>query len=81
MATRQDILDFINSLPKERQEKMKRLQWRIDQELAKCKDPTQRFNRMVEMLYESVGRFHLALTEPSKLLSKKAEVIEFKKHN
>ena len=70
MTTRKDIEDFIESVPEERREHLRRLQWRIDQELAKYKDPVQRFNKMVEMLWEGVDRLQLALTEPSKLMEK-----------
>lgn len=60
-TTRQDIEDFINSLPEERREHMHRFQWRIDQELNKCKDPAQRYNKMVEMFWEGFGKFNQVL--------------------
>lgn len=77
MTTRKDIEDFINSAPVDHQERLRRFQWRIDQELGKYKDPVQRFNKMVEMVWESVDRLQTALTEPSKLMDNrpKAEVV------
>lgn len=55
------IEDFILGLPEEKQERARGLQWRIDQELAKYRDPTARMNRMVEMMWSSFFDLHSAL--------------------
>lgn len=41
----------------ERKKRLLAMQWRIDQELDRCKDPTQRYNKMVELFWEGVGKF------------------------
>ena len=61
MTTRQDIEDFINSLPEERQMRARQFQWKIDMELQRCKDDISRYNKMVEMFWEGVERFQRAL--------------------
>lgn len=61
--TRQDIEDYINSLPKNQQERARQFQWKIDQTLNQCKDETQRYNKMVEIFWEGVVKFEKVLND------------------
>ena len=53
-----DIRQFLDSIedPKRRQ-KLEQMQWRIDAELRKYKDPVARMNRMVELFWEGFKEF------------------------
>jgi len=62
-----EIEDFINSCPPERQERLRQFQWRLDQQLSKYKDPTARFNKMVEIFWEGVEKFQKTLENPSSI--------------
>ena len=68
------IDDFILGLPEEKQERARGLQWRIDQELRKYKNPISRMNRMVELMWESFFELNSALNRVPEERSK-AEVI------
>ncbi len=66
---RELIEGMISSSPPERQERLRQLQWKIDQTLSGYKDPVARMNKMVELFWEGVGKFHDALkgkTPPQK---------------
>lgn len=63
MTTRQNIEDYINSLPPENQQKARQFQWKIDQTLNRCKDDTQRYNKMVELFWEGVVKFEKVLND------------------
>lgn len=54
---REVLEEFFNSLPEERQVKARQLQWKLDNELRKYKDPVARMNRMVEIFWEGVDNF------------------------
>ncbi len=71
------IDDFILGLPDDKQERARGLQWRIDQELRKYKDPVARMNRMVEMLWEGFFELDTALNKGVTFERSKAEVINF----
>lgn len=78
------VEEFIQSQPEDRRERLRAQHWRINQELAKFKDPTARLNRMIEMFYAQLREFQFALTNPShpavqKQATDKAPVLEFKK--
>jgi hypothetical protein len=66
---RQEMIeDFITTLPEEKQTAMRQLQWRIDGELSKYKDPIARMNKMVELFWEGFAELNKALNElPEKL--------------
>ena len=82
MASRQDIEDFINSLPEHRQERMRQFQWSIDQQLARHKDPIDRMNKMVELMWEGFNKLKDAFDNPDKLVHPpKADVVELKNKN
>lgn len=63
---RELIEDVIKSCRPERQEHLRKLQWRIDQTLARYKDPIARMNKMIEMFWEGVGEFQSAFEGKSK---------------
>ncbi len=71
------IEDFILGLPEDKQERARGLQWRIDQELRKYKDPIARMNRMVEMMWESFFELDATLNRGVSSERPKAKVIEF----
>ena len=79
--TKQVMEDYISSMPEDRQERMRRMQWKIDQELNKYKNPTNRYNHMVEMFYDHIEKFYSKdgkiNMEPQ--VHTKAPVLEFKK--
>lgn len=54
----QDLADFIENLPPERRKKMEQLQWKIDGELLKYKNPIARMNKMAELFWEGVNKFN-----------------------
>ena len=60
--TRNAIDTFIASLPEDRQRRARGIQWRLDMELRKYKDPVARMNRMVELFWQQVGEFQRVLT-------------------
>ena len=81
MTTRQDIEDYINSLPEEHRARAWQMQWKIDQQLNRCKDDTQRFNKMVEMFWEGVIKFQRTIQDPFSVVKEEVpdNVIGFKK--
>jgi hypothetical protein len=48
---------YFDSLPEERQLKARQIQWQIEAELRKYKDPIARMNRMVELFWEQTFKF------------------------
>jgi len=52
---------YFSSLPEEQSRRARQLQWQIDGSLRKCKSPEARFNKMVEMFWESTLEFNDAL--------------------
>lgn len=81
--------EFIDSLPEPRRTRMKQLQWNIDKELAKYKDPIARMNRMVELLWEGHAQLELALNDPERFIRERSQkantgkgavVLEFKRN-
>ena len=72
------IDDFISGLPKDKQERARGLQWRIDQELRTYKDPIARMNRMVEMLWEGFFELDAVLNRGVQKERPKANVLTFK---
>ena len=82
---KQLIEDFITSFDhsEEDQKRLRAVQWKIDRELEKHKNPTARYNCMVEMLYEQMAKFQEALgmvgISDVTQLPEKATVLEFKR--
>ena len=71
------IEDFILGLPEDKQERARGLQWRIDQELRKYKDPVARMNRMCELMWESFFDLDSALHGKLPEDRPKAKVLDF----
>jgi hypothetical protein len=79
-----ELKNFLDSIEDpERKERLERYQWRLDQDLAKYKDPVARYNRMVELFWEGLQNFKEALENPSSLIDKEEvipdNVVKFKK--
>lgn len=56
----------------------KQMQWRIDQELNKYKNPIARYNAMVSMFWEQTTKFQSALAmETPKKPTRNATLIQF----
>ena len=54
-----EIRKYIDSIEDpDRRLKLEQLQWRIDADLRKYKDPVARMNRMVELFWEGVNEFN-----------------------
>jgi len=73
VRTRELLEDLINTFPKERQERARQLQWRIDQTLSHYKDPVARMNKMIEMFWEGVSEFNDVLHQKPR--TQKAAVV------
>lgn len=82
-VTRETLEQFIENASEENRESLRRMQWKIDQDLNRYKDPVARMNRMVELLWEGVDDLYTALSEPSKLVEDKpkCKVVELKRKN
>lgn len=48
------VESYISSVPEECQQRLRQLQWKIDNELRKFKDPIARMNHMIEIFYSMV---------------------------
>ena len=79
--TRGVIDDWIKQHPEDKQQRLRSIQWRIDQELNKYKDPITRMNRMVELLWKGVSKFDEILNQPPPIPSETptntSEIIDF----
>jgi hypothetical protein len=59
---KQRILDeYVDSLPEEKKQTAQQLLWKTNGKLAKIKNPVERFNQSVSMMYESVAELSTAL--------------------
>lgn len=54
---------FANIEDEDRRQRMRARHWRIQQELNKAKDPTQRYNKMVEMFWKGFFEFKTILDD------------------
>ena len=62
----QALKDFMDSIEDpERKLKLEQLQWKIDGELRKYKDPVARMNRMVELFWEGFKEFQEVMNSVS----------------
>ena len=58
--------EFFKTIKDEdRRQRMRARHWRIQQELNKAKDPTQRYNKMVEMFWKGFMDFKSIMDEAS----------------
>ena len=79
------IRETIESFPEESRQRAYGLQFTIDAQLSKYKDPLVRMNKMVEIFWEQFAVFQSAVTDPKKFCEEKeeaepAKVIPFRKH-
>lgn len=80
------IKDFLKTLPVKHRERLERIQWKIDQELNKCKTKEHRFIKMQQLFYDQLFEFQEVLNNPFAAAKKKKEqikignVVEFKKN-
>jgi hypothetical protein len=84
MTGRKDIEDFIDSIEdEERRVRLRRMQWRIDMELGRIRNPIARMNRMVVLFWEGVDVFQRVLSNPAGMLSdrEKCPVAKFAHKN
>lgn len=58
---RRIIEEEISKVPEERQQAVRQLQWRLDGELRRYKNPIARYNKMVEIFWEGVEEFRKTL--------------------
>jgi len=56
---------FASIKDEDRRQRMRARHWRIQQELNKAKDPTQRYNKMVEMFWKGFFEFKTILGDTS----------------
>ncbi|MDD2871109.1 MAG: DUF3135 domain-containing protein [Candidatus Gracilibacteria bacterium] len=67
---KQKILnEEISKFPEKYKQKALKLQWSLEGELRKFKNPTARYNRMVELFWEQFYEFNLAIGNFQKILS------------
>lgn len=57
------IADFIASCPEEKRKKLEQIQWNLDGELRKYKDPIARMNRMIEIFWAQFNKFQSAMSD------------------
>ena len=55
------IDEYIESVPEEKRQALRQLQWRIDGQLSKYKDPIARMNKMCELFWEGFAEFQQAM--------------------
>lgn len=74
------IEDYIEGLPEEKKPRARALQWRIDQEVSRIKNPQVRLERVFGMMWDSFLDLNNALNYPAsrKSARPKADVLEFK---
>lgn len=72
------VKDFLDSIKDpDKRKRLEALQWRIDKELEQYKDPVARYNHMVTLFWEQVGKFQDALE--GKLPNKYDNITKFKR--
>ena len=68
---KQIIEQTINSFPEEYRQRAKGLQFTIDCQLRRYKDPIMRMNKMVEIFWEHFALFQETITDPEKILQER----------
>ncbi len=63
---REIINKSINSYPEKFRQRARGIQFTLDCELNKHKNPVARMNRMVELLWEQFSEFQTVISEPTK---------------
>lgn len=73
-SIRQEIISSaIVSFPAKYRQRALGIQFELDCELRKCKDPVTRMNRMVELFWEKVSELNVALNNPGAMLVAREE--------
>ncbi len=67
------IEEAIEEFPPEHRSRAHGLQFRIDAELRRYKDPVSRMNRMVELFWEGVLKFQKTISEPDRVIAELKE--------
>ena len=81
------INDFIESFPEERRPRLRAMQWKIDQDLEKYKNPTARMNFLIDTLFQQMADLYEALTDPDTFMERRqqraesAEILPFRNKN
>ena len=71
LAYKEKLIEtYISSVPEERQQRLRQLQWKIDGELRKYKDPIAKMNKMAELFWEGVATFQSTLTDAADKLNR-----------
>jgi len=64
---RKELIDItIKSYPKKFQKRARGIQFQLDYELNKYKDPVNRMNRMVELFWDKFHEFNDMMNDPAK---------------
>ena len=72
-SLRQDIIaETIRSFPEKFQRRAQGIQFGLDCELNRIKNPVARMNRMVEIFWEKVDEFETVLNDPKQLVGAKS---------
>jgi hypothetical protein len=62
LAYKEQLIElYISSLPEDRQRPLRQLQWTIDGELRKYKDPIAKMNKMAELFWNQFSEFQKAV--------------------
>lgn len=70
---REMIKTVIESYPQEIQQRFYGLQFTLDCELRKYRNPVARMNRMVEIFWNKVDEFNFVLHQPGKAIAARSE--------
>lgn len=70
---REIINKCINSYPEKFQQRARGIQFTLDCELNKYKNPVVRMNRMVELFWEKFSEFQTAISDPTKYTAEREE--------
>jgi hypothetical protein len=68
---KQIIVEAIEKFPDSHRARAYGLQFRLDHELSRYKDPISRMNRMVEIFWEGVHQFESVISNPTRYLEEK----------
>ncbi len=68
---KQIIRDTIDTFPKEFQQRAYGIQFSLDHELGKIKNPVVRMNRMVEIFWEKVSEFQAVVNDPTGVIAER----------
>lgn len=62
--------EIYQTLPPEAEKRARQFNWQLHGQLDKIKDPMARYNKMVELFWQGVQTFQLALTNPDALIAR-----------